>query len=411
MTPYTVRKSCRACGGDDLHPFANLGSTPLADVFPSNKNAEEVRYPLSVKVCGTCFLVQQMADVDDSILYGADYGFSTGSSPSSLKYFEDYAAQVMKAYPVQVRGLTIEIASNDGTFLKHFQDAGCGVLGIDPAEAVAEAANNRGIETLPLPFNTRSAITIEARCGQVDLIVANNVVAHVTDLHDFLAGVKYLLHDDGVFIFEVQYFPDLLTNLCFDNIYHEHRSFFSVTPLVPLLASEGLKITHVLATSAQGGSIRVTARHLAHAETIGNDVGTYLIAEKINGVREARTYSGFQDRVDSLRTELREVLRLIKAKGRTIAGYGASAKSSTLLNYCGIDGTILDYVLDTTPHKIGRFTPGTHIPIVGPQDENGRPDYYLLLVWNYLDDVLERERGYRNRGGKFIVPIPRLRIV
>jgi SAM-dependent methyltransferase len=391
---YKIRKTCRICGSKNLVQILDLGSTPLADRFVTDPTAPEDIFPLIVSVCTACWLVQQNVDVDDKILFGDDYGFFTASSPSSLAYFEDYANEVKSYFPNLLKGLVVEIASNDGTLLKHFQPES-DVLGIDPIKPIAGKATAKGVFTLPIFFNEGSAKPIVNVYGKAKIIMANNVLAHVVDPADFIRGVKLLLDGNGVFIFEVQYLPHLLFNCEFDNVYHEHRSFFSLLPLTYLLNQSGLTIFSIEETSAQGGTIRVFARHGGLREVPFTD--RYSL-DKLE------TYQGLQARVNYLKDQIQGLLLHLQSLNKTIYGYAASAKSNTLLNVCKIGVDQLKYVVDKTPYKFGKFTPGTHIPIV-EQGSVLDPDYYLLLVWNYLDGVLEREKEFREKGGKFIVPI------
>ena len=409
MDKLNIRTNCRICESTDLMPILSLGKTPLADMFVKDPNAQEMKFPLNVSVCKKCFLVQMVDEVDSNILFGGDdYGFYTGCSPSSIKYFKDYGEMVLQHFTEQCQDLILEIASNDGTLLKNFKDAGYKIEGIDPAKNVAKAANDAGIPTTCDFFNKKSAIKYYAN-NQAGIILANNVVAHVEDIHDFMNGIEIALKPEGVFIFECQYFPYLLFNNQFDNVYHEHRAFLSLLPLLELFKHKNLEIFDVEEYDTQGGSIRVfVARKEKHKQT-----DRYLrikCDEYRLGLNKIETYLGFSARVEYIRIKLRKILSELKAEGKTIFGYGASAKSNTLLNYCGIGTEFLDVIVDKTPYKYGMYSPGTHIPIVD-QDKIDQPDYYLLLVWNYAASILLREKGFRDNGGKFIVPIPTPHIV
>ncbi len=399
---YYIRTNCRICGNNQLHDFISLGATPLADSFPPHKTTKETKYPLVVKVCPECKLVQLVSIVDDKILFGKDYAFFTGASPSSIAYFEQYAKDTVNQFPKQSKGLIVEIASNDGTLLKDFVELGCdNVIGIDPAVPPAMFANANGIETLVLPFNSDIARKMLIAYGSTDLLIANNVVAHVDNLLDFMKGVKTLLSTDGVFIFECHYFPNLLFSDQFDNIYHEHRSFFSLLPLTYLFNRVGLYMFDIRMADTQGGSIRV---FVSQKKKKQSPLLKKIIREEFEiRLDHMDTYAGFQSRVNYIKQRTVIKLKKLKEAGYKIYGYGASAKGNTMLNVLGLDTTIIDKVVDKTPYKIGKFTPGTKIPVV-MQSEDDEPNYYLLLVWNYLAGVLEREKEYRKRGGKFIVP-------
>ncbi len=348
------RESCAGCASTSLRVVLDLGTSPLADRFPASPGEPERRYPLRAAVCTSCWLMQLLDVVPDGDLYGADYGFLTGASPSSLDYFASLAATLLDRYG-SLRGQRVaEIACNDGTLLAHFADAGCQVLGIEPAGPPAAEARARGLQIAQEPFTAALGESI-GPCA-----------AHVADPADFLAGIRELLTPFGVAVVEFQYLGDLIAGCQFDHVYHEHRFFYSMGSFARLAAAAGLRVMAWEHTPAQGGSMRVT---LARGE-----------AGPPRGPLEA-------------------------AAGRTVAGYGATAKSATLLNFCGIGPGLVPWVEDVTPAKIGRFTPGTHIPIVKPGDRPV-PDTYLLLAWNYLGGVLRREREFTGGGGRFIVPGP-----
>ena len=403
------RNKCRVCGSKKLVEILNLGNIPLADLFVKSPKAKEKKFPLVVSVCKSCFLVQLMHDVNDDLLFSNNYAFHTGGSPSSIPYFKKYAADVLEKFPKEALEFTLEIASNDGTLLKHFKNAGCKILGIDPAKNVVDFANRQNIETIPNFFNSKTAKEISLERGKAGIIIANNVIAHVSDPKDFIKGIKLMLSKNGVAIIECQYFPFLLFNNQFDNVYHEHRSFFSLTPINKLVKNEGLKIIDVEEHDTQGGSIRFFLTHSTSKRKIKKSVTEMLSNEKQIGLFKLETYLGMPSRVNYIKYKLVNILKELKKEGYTIAGYGASAKSTTLLNYCGINTNYLDYVLDKTEYKFDLYTPGTHIPVTG--SEKNRPDFYLLLVWNYTHGILQREQKFRKDGGKFILAIPTPQIV
>lgn len=389
----TRRTCCGGCGSGDLNVFLDLGTSPLADAFPIEPGLED-RYPLQVAYCPQCWLVQLMDIVPDHLLYGSDYGFYSSSSPSLVDYDRQFAQWVSDRF--DVAGHTVvEVACNDGSLLRHFAGV-TRAIGVEPASGPAEVARGRGLDVVGEAFGVdvaRRLLWPGSRRRR--LVIAKNVAAHVADLNDFMAGIAHLIRDDGSAVIEVQYFADLLAGNQFDHVYHEHRYFFSLRSLGDLLARHGMSIASAERVPAQGGSIRVVA-------TSGRSPGDWHAEDWL---RRPETYAGVQGRAEHLRTVLRDLLHAEAAAGRKVAGYAASAKSATLLNWCGIGPDLLDHVVDTTPHKIGRFTPGTHIPIVGPGDRPV-PDTYLLLAWNYLSGVMRRERAFIDAGGRFIVPIP-----
>jgi SAM-dependent methyltransferase len=399
--PDVARTACGGCASSRLYQFLDLGKSPLADRFPASPSEPEEFYPLGAMVCEDCWLTQISHIVPDEDLYGDDYGFMSGSSPASVGYFERWAQWALGLFQAHAERLVVEIASNDGTLLGNFAKAGCAVLGVDPAVPAATAANQAGVPTLCEPFGWEVADRIRRERGPAGLVIACNVVAHVSDLFDFLSGIRRLISPGGIAIIEFQYLPRLLAGGQFDHVYHEHRAFFTLDSLaraceqaggLPILAAE-----HV---AAQGGSMRVIIGDGEPSPSVAS------IRESEAWLRDRSAYGGVQGRAEFVRGELLSILGSFADRGITVAGYAASAKSATLLNFCGIDTSMLSHVVDVTPGKIGRFTPGTGIPIVAP-GERSEPGAYLLMAWNYLSAVLKREREYLgSRGGHLIVPVP-----
>lgn len=391
---------CRVCSGG-IFKVADLGSTPLADKFPLTADQEETEYPLGVSYCEDCNSLQASDKLDMYDVFDDDYGFFTGASPSGVKYFEEYAEELKELFPEQSKGFVLEIASNDGTMLQSFKDSK-NVMGVDACKNVCIYASEQGINTVCGFWGDPLASVIERGHGKADLIIANNVLAHVEDPNDFISGVYRQLSDNGVFVFEFQYAIDLAGQMVWDNIYHEHRSFFSKRAIDNLLENHMLQAVMYKHTSPHGGSLRVVATKNLKQVTIPNgyekwDTLEFAIPALIGNMQSRIMYNS---------DALIDMVDRLKAEGKTIAGYGASAKSCTLLNVTGIE---LDYIVDLTPHKVGRFAPGTKIPIISPEYElahHGRADVYLLTVWNYAEAILKREREYMAKGGRFILPIP-----
>lgn len=395
--------------------FLDLGSTPPANTLPTSLTAQETFYPLQLGVCTVCWLVQQMEIVPDDTLYGVDYAFYSGASLPKQTYHRELSRRLLRDYPDQSGVFTVEIACNDGDLLRHFNDVGCPVLGVDPAAGPLKKAAERGLPVAQLFFGRDAAEEIRSDRGQAGLIIANHVAAHVTDLGDFFGGIDLLLANDGVAVIEVQYLMDLLVGNQIDHVYHEHRYHFSLTSLENIAAQHNLFIKDVQHTPAQSGSISVTLTRRPSEATV-----TAQIHSTEYWLRDSSAYQSLQGRADRIRYQLNTLLAAEEVAGRRVAGYAAPAKATTLLNYCGIGPTQLGYIVDTTPFKVGKFIPGTQIPIVGRRWSgvvselyemtrpvgHELPDTWLLLAWNYLPDVLRREYEFTGDGGRWIVPIP-----
>lgn len=393
------RKSCAGCAGNRLEVFLDLGSTPLADYFPSSLGEELKWYPLQVAVCPECWMVQLMDIVPDAELFGAEYSFFSGTSPSLVGHLQRFAAWTQERFPAQSSRHVTEIACNDGTLLINYSER-TPRLGVDPSGPPVKRALEHGIPVINTGFNAKVAADIGPTNG---LVIANNVLAHVADLNDFVEGISILLGTDGVFVGEFQYLPDLLAGNSFDLFYHEHRTYLSLTSLEPIFWRNGLTITEAHPVDTQGGSMRIVARP---GNLMGNMVTDQLVREA-RTMQNQSTYVAMEPRVEYVWRKLLNTLE--RFHGKTVAGYAATAKSCTLLNFCGIGRTYLKYVVDTTPHKIGKFTPGTNVRIISPRkeyNEYGKPDAYLMLAGNYLGDVLRREMRKSGTLPKFIVPLP-----
>jgi hypothetical protein len=325
-------------------------------------------------------------------------------------HFTSLAADTIRKFNISKGSLVVDIGSNDGTLLECFRADDMRVLGVEPATNIAKLSSSKGIETINDFFNANLANKIASNIGKPHIILATNVFAHVDNLDDFVVGVSTLLADNGVFTIEAPYLLDMIANVEFDTIYHEHLSYFNLHPLATYFNKFGMDIVDVEQIGVHGGSVCINVQKLPNP--ISKSVTEMLNRERTAKMNTLATYTEFAKRVDKIRDSLVAQLKTLKEKGVTIAAYGATAKGNTLLNYCGISTDILDYVSDTTPFKQGRYTPGTHIPVV-PESHfhDCPPDYTLLLAWNYADAILPKEHEYRQRGGKFILPIPEPRIV
>jgi SAM-dependent methyltransferase len=400
----TVR--CRSCGGKDLSVFLSLGEMPLSDglVAAEDLARAEPRYPLDVAFCPSCALVQILETVPPERLFGADYPYFSSFTDALLEHSAANVAARIEERRLDGHSLVIELASNDGYLLQFYQARGIPVLGIDPAPGPVAAARAKGIDTLPAFFGRDLATQLAARGRRADVIHANNVLAHVADTQGFVAGMGMLLKEDGVAVIDVPYVKELIDRGEFDTIYHEHLCYFSVTALSGLLQRHGLALNRVEPLEIHGGSLRLFVGRRAQAD---RSVAEHLRAERASGVDRLEYYSDFSSRVGRLRTDLVALLARLKSGGARIAGYGAAAKGTILLNFAGIGQEVLEFVADRNVHKQGRHIPGVRLPIVAPERILAeQPDYLLILPWNFKEEIMEQQAEYRRRGGRFIVPVP-----
>ena len=391
-----------------MFPVLDLGLTPLANSIVREADAPQERFPLKVVGCQDCSLVQLTDLVPPERLFRT-YTYFSSNSDEMVAH-----ARTLVGRLVQERGLgpdssVFEIASNDGYLLQHYVAAGVPVLGIEPATNIAEVARERGIDTISEFFGATFAASLAAGGRRADVVHANNVMAHVPDIRGFVAGLRHVLKPDGVAVIEVPYVRDFVERCEFDTIYHEHVFYFSLTALVRLCAAEGLAVTDVERLHIHGGSLRLFITHRGNPSP---RVQALVDQEQALGVILPEYYASFAQRVDALRDTVVTLLRHLRAGGATVAAYGAAAKGSTLLNYFGIDASMLDFVADRSVHKQGHYMPGVCVPIVATDELTARrPDYTLLLVWNFAGEVLRQQDAYRRAGGRFIVPIPHVQVL
>lgn len=409
MEKFLIKKECRLCGSTSFAEVLDLGNMPLANAFLTDVELaqDEGKYPLAVHFCTICKSVQLKHTVSPDILF-KKYHYMTGASKPLAEHFYRMAEEIADKHTGSADDLVVEIGSNDGSLLSKIKDR-VRVLGVDPADNVVEAALALGVRTKVGFFDTKLAGEIQKEHGKAKVIVANNVMAHIDNLRDVFLGVKELLADDGVFIFEVHWVGNLLTDGGFDQIYHEHIYYHSLHSLKTLLESIGMIVGDIQLVPIHGESMRVFARKSGKASVAVKD---FLEREVEMGLVNPDTYKNFSKKVEAGKKVLVELLQKLKKEGKKIVGYGAPAKGNTLLNYFNIGKDTLDYITDSTPAKQGTYTPGTHIRVVHPSIlETETPDYVLLLSWNYAKQILEKEKVLRDKGVKFIIPVPEVRIV
>ena len=405
--------NCRFCGTSLTTTFVDLGMSPLSNSFlrPEDLAAMEPHYPLHVFVCGHCFLVQLPEFQTPEHIF-SDYAYFSSYSETWLRHAEAYTDAMMSRFGFGPGSRVVEIASNDGYLLQYFQRKSVQVLGIEPAQNVAQKANAAGIPTRVQFFGTQTAAGLLAEDQRADLLIGNNVLAHVPDLNDFVEGMKILLKPDGVMTLEFPHLMQLIDQNQFDTIYHEHFSYFSFTTVERVFAAHGIVLFDVEELPTHGGSLRIYGRHAEDgAKPVGPAVHELRVREEAAGFTKLGYYRSFAGRVHATKREILEFLVKIKKEGKHIAGYGAPAKGNTLLNYCGMRTDFLDYTVDRNPHKQGRYLPGTHIPIYPPERiRRTRPDYLLILPWNLKDEIMAQMAFIRDWGGRFVTLIPAPRV-
>ena len=404
---------CRSCGTTLQHVFVDLGMSPMANSYlkPHQLNRMEPFYPLRAFVCEQCFLVQlEQFESPDHIF--SDYAYFSSFSDLFLQHAKEYVGMAMDRFKLGPDSYVVEIASNDGYLLQNFVERGVPVLGIEPAKNVAEVAVKKGVPSLVKFFGVETARELAAKGPRPDLLIGNNVLAHVPDLNDFVAGLKVLLGPNGVVTMEFPHLMRLMAFNQFDTVYHEHFSYFSLTTVAQIFSKHGLTLFDVEEISTHGGSLRIYARHDGDAS---KPVTERLTALKTKEAREGFAtldhYLSFSEGVNETKRALLEFLIKAKREGKKVVAYGAAAKASTLLNFCGVRTDLVDYLVDRSPYKQGHWLPGVHIPIYDPERiKTDKPDYVMILAWNLKDEVMAQMAFIRDWGGKFVVPIPKITV-
>ncbi|MBS0377853.1 MAG: class I SAM-dependent methyltransferase [Proteobacteria bacterium] len=410
----TQELSCRFCGHPLRHTFVDLGMSPLCQthITPEQLNHMERYYPLHAYVCAHCFLVQLAEFVAPGDIF-SEYAYFSSYSDSWVEHARRYTDAMVARFGLGTHSRVVEIASNDGYLLQHFVARGIPVLGIEPAANVALAAEKRGVQSKVCFFGTQTAPEIAAEFGKPDLLLGNNVLAHVPQLNDFVGGMKALLSPRGVITMEFPHLLELMLHNQFDTIYHEHFSYFSLTTVRRVFAAHGLTVFDVERLPTHGGSLRIYARHSEDpSHGIERNIAALIELEHGFGLDGLERYAGFASQVQETKRALLAFLIEAKNSKKRILGYGAPGKGNTLLNYCGIGTDFLDFTVDRNPYKQGKFTPGMRIPILGPERlTDAKPDYLLILPWNLKEEIIRQVRPLVGPATRFIVPIPQVSVV
>ena len=405
---------CRFCHKPLQYVFLSLGSFPLSNSYLTKGQLleKEVFYPLEVYVCDSCFLVQLQEYETVENIFG-DYAYFSSYSDTWLKHAKEYADDMIRLFGIDRNSFVVEIASNDGYLLQYFAGRGIPVLGIEPARNVAETARQKGIPTEVVFFGTQTAQRLASDGKSADLLLGNNVLAHVPNVNDFIMGLKILLKPQGIITMEFPHLMRLMEERQFDTVYHEHFSYFSFLTVEKIFHAHGLTLFDVEELSTHGGSLRIYARHPENkTKPVAERVYQLKQREVEAGYADIHHYLGFQEKVRAIKREILKFLIEVKEERKTVVGYGAPAKGNTLLNYCGIRTDFIDYTVDRNPYKQGHFLPGSHIAIEEPDKiKKTKPDYVLILPWNIKDEIMEQMAFIRQWGGKFVIPIPKIEVI
>jgi SAM-dependent methyltransferase len=407
--------NCRHCKKSLQHTFLDLGFAPPSNAYIDKEglNKPEIYYPLRVRVCDNCWLVQTEDYTDADALFTSKYAYFSSTSSSWMKHAEDYTEKMIEEFNLNSDSYVIEVASNDGYLLKNFFAAGIPCLGIEPTKSTADVSEKIGIPVLRKFFNKALGKELAAKGKQADLIICNNVFAHVPDINDFTLGLKQILKPGGIITLEFPHLMQLIKHVQFDTIYHEHYSYFSLHTVSKIFEAAGLRICNVEELSTHGGSLRAYGCHFNENFKTQKSVSKLIQKEKIeHGLQQLDTYLGFQPRAEKIKDDLLSFLIEQKRIGKKVVAYGAAAKGNTLLNYAGIKSDLLTFVCDAALAKQGQFMPGSHIPILLPEFlQKALPDYVLILPWNIADEVIQQNADLKKKGVKFVISVPHLQIL
>lgn len=415
MNKSTTQSNCRFCGNPLNFSVLNLGMSPLCQkhIKPENANEMEKFYPLHAYVCEHCWLMQLEEFASPDEIFADDYAYFSSFSETWLDHTRTYTDTMIERFGFNSNSLVVEIASNDGYLLQWFLQKGIPVLGIEPAANVARAAIEKGIRTEIEFFGRETAKTLSVQYGKADLLLGNNVLAHVPDINNFVAGMKAMLNPEGIITMEFPHLQRLIEGNQFDTIYHEHFSYFSFVAVNRIFAHHGLTLFDVEELPTHGGSMRIFGKHKDNKNyPITNNITSLIQREIELGFETKAFYAAFEEKVKETKRKILDFLIQCKREGKNIIAYGAPGKGNTLLNYCGIRTDFLDYTVDLSPHKQGNFLPGTHIPILNPEIiKKTKPDFVFILPWNLKDEIINQHKYIRDWGGKFVIPIPELTII
>lgn len=407
--------NCRFCNHELTHGFVDLQNSPPSNSFLSETqlNQPEVYFPLNIFVCDHCYLVQVDEYKDATEIFDNEYVYFSSFSKSWLAHAKHYCELMVDRFGYNENSSVIEIASNDGYLLQYFNEKGIPVLGIEPTANTAEVAREKGIESLVKYFGVETAKELAEQGRKADLLLGNNVLAHVPDINDFVGGMKIVLKEGGVITMEFPHLYQLVKYNQFDTIYHEHFSYLSFTTVSKIFEAAGLEMFDVEELPTHGGSLRIYAKHKEdHSKSISENVGNLLSKEADAGMINLNYYTGFQEECNKIKIDFLSFLIEAKKAGKKVAGYGAAAKGNTLMNFCGVKKDLISYVVDANPHKQNKFLPGSHIPVVNEDIlKNDKPDYVIIFPWNLKAEITEQLSYIREWGGKFVISIPQLEIL